>query len=287
MSRKKYFDNYDYEEAYNEQLEKLSEYETERLFREDKKKAGYRTTTTKAGDSLEVDIYPSFKNAGDCPRTKRKRESRKAQKNLNDKRARRYLNTLVSCNFGKGDLWGTFTYDEGHKPESIDEAQKRFSNFVRRVNRRRKKAGKENLKYICVTEYSDDPEKGIRAHHHVIFSGDVDRDEIEGLWTDGSRTETKRLAPDPKTHVAGLVNYITKDPKGRKRWNASRGLKKPIVTRSYCKFGKRSAERMATDHEYLEQQLLKKYPGYSFVDAKVFINDINGGFYIYGRMVRD
>lgn len=283
--RKKYYDNYDYEEAYNEQIEKLEEAEAERIAKKGKG-AGYRTTTTEAGKMIEVDIYPTFNVRHDMPRTKRGRESRPAQKNLNDKRARRYLNQLASANFGKGDLWGTFTYRAGEEPESIDDAEKKFGNFIRRINRRRKRAGKENIKYIYVTEW-EDGEKGVRCHHHAILSGDVDRDEIERLWYHGDRTETKRLAPDPDTHIAGLVHYITKDPKGKKRWKTSKGLKKPTITRSYSKFGKTKVRKMACDYTLLESELKKKYKNARFVDAKVYQNEINGGFYIYARMVRD
>jgi hypothetical protein len=283
--RKKYYDNYDYEEAYNEQIEKLEEAEAERIAKKGKG-AGYRTTTTEAGRMIEVDIYPTFNVRHDMPRTKRGRESRPAQKNLNDKRARRYLNQLASANFGKGDLWGTFTYRAGEEPESIDDAEKKFGNFIRRINRRRKRAGKENIKYIYVTEW-EDGEKGVRCHHHAILSGDVDRDEIEQLWYHGDRTETKRLAPDPDTHIAGLVHYITKDPKGKKRWKTSKGLKKPTITRSYSKFGKTKVRKMACDYTLLESELKKKYKNARFVDAKVYQNEINGGFYIYARMVRD
>lgn len=288
MSRKKRtFDNYDYEEAYKRQIEDLEEWEMERLLKERKVNSLYRTTTTKAGKQIEVDIYPSFARQSDAPRTKRRRESRPAQKNLNERRARRHLNNLAAANFGAGDLWGTFGYDEAHLPADIEEAQKLFSNFIRRINRKRRKQGKENLKYIYVTEYSDDPKRKIRCHHHIIFSGDCDRDEIEKMWKYGSRPQTKRLDPDKDTGIAGLVSYITKDPKGKKRWNASKNLKKPEITRSYTKFKKRSVEQMAFDHNLLEMQLKKKYPGYKFIDAQVKINNFNDGFYIYARMVRD
>ena len=119
------------------------------------------------------------------------------------------------------------------------------------------------------------------------MSGDVDRDELEKVWGQGKRNHTRRIDPDPDTNIAGIVNYISKDPKGRKRWRASKNLKKPIVTKSVCRFGKRTAERMATDRTFLENRIRKSYPGYRFIDAEVKINDVNGGFYIYARMVRD
>ncbi|MCM1218063.1 MAG: hypothetical protein NC548_26555 [Lachnospiraceae bacterium] len=284
--KRKLYDDYDYEEAYNEQRLKLTEWEAEQIARQGKG-AAYRTTTTKAGKQIEVDIYPSFGSRHDMPRTRRRRESRPSQKNLNARRSRRYLNNLAAANFGKGDLWGTFTYRAGEEPESVEAAERIFGNFIKRINRRRKKRGKGNLRYIYVTEYSDDQQKGIRVHHHMIFCGDCDRDEIEKLWYHGDRTETKRLAPDPDTHITGLVNYIAKDPKGHKRWKSSKNLKKPVVTRSYSRFGKNKVRKMAFDHAFLEKELKKEYKNARFIDASVFVNEINGGFYIYARMVRD
>lgn len=283
--------DYDIDEAYQQQIdnEKVEQWEIEQ--RAKKRGAGslvgYHTKTTKAGDQLEADIYPAFATRQDQPRTKRGNKSRPAQKNLNDRRARRYLNNLVSANFGAGDLWCTFTYDDDHLPDSPDEADRILTNFLRRINRRRKKAGLPNMKYICVTEYSDEEGKKKRVHHHVIMQGDMSRDEIEALWKHGKRNNTRRIDPDPDTHIAGIVNYISKDPKGRKRWRSSKNLTKPTVTVAASKFGKRTAEHMAKDREYLESRIKKAYPGYRFIDAEVRVNDINGGYYIYARMCRD
>lgn len=197
-SKKRYVADYDFEEAYNKAIEDMEQDQLERYMKEKRAGIAYQTKTTKAGDQLEADIYPVFGNRQDAPRTKRRNESRPAQKNLNNKRARRYLNNLVNANFGEGDLWCTFTYDDKHLPADPDEADRRFANFIRRVNRRRKKAGLENVKYICVTEYVEDEGKKTRCHHHVIMSGDVDRDELEKVWGQGKRNHTRRIDPDPR-----------------------------------------------------------------------------------------
>lgn len=287
--RGKYFGDYDFEESYAKSLKDLESDQAERYVKDKGKSGGvaYQTKTTKAGNQLEADIYPLFASRKDAPRSKRRKKSRPSQKNLNCKRARKYLNNLASANFGEGDYWCTFTYDNEHFPDSMDQADRNFTNFVRRVNRWRKKDGKGNAKYICVTEYSEEKGKKVRCHHHVLFPGDMDRDELEKKWTYGKRNQTRRIDPDPNTHIAGIVSYISKDPKGRKRWRSSKNLKKPTVTKSASKFGKRTVQRMATDRAYLEQRITKAYPGYRFVDAEVKINDINGGFYVYARMVRD
>ena len=108
-SRKKYIDDYDFEESYKKSLEDMEQEQIDRYLKENRAGIAYQTKTTKAGEQLEADIYPVFGSRKDAPRTKRGRESRPAQKNLNSKRAKRYLNNLVSANFGEGDLWCTFT----------------------------------------------------------------------------------------------------------------------------------------------------------------------------------
>lgn len=79
----------DYEEQWKEQQEKLKEWELERLLKEGKVESLYRTTTTKAknlqsgSELLEAQIYPSFCRKADVPHTKKGRESKPSQKNLN------------------------------------------------------------------------------------------------------------------------------------------------------------------------------------------------------------
>lgn len=46
--KKKLYDNYDYEEAYQKQIANLEEWELERLMKDGKVECLYRTTTTKS-----------------------------------------------------------------------------------------------------------------------------------------------------------------------------------------------------------------------------------------------
>ena len=41
------------------------------------------------------------------------------------------------------------------------------------------------------------------------------------------------------------------------------------------------------DYINTTEELTKKYKNARFIDASIFVNEINGGFYIYARMVRD
>lgn len=144
----------DYEEQWKEQQEKLKEWELERLLKEGKVESLYRTTTTKAknlqsgSELLEAQIYPSFCHKADVPHTKKGRESKPSQKNLNDKNSRRYFIRLANINFGENDLWCTFTWDKEHIPADEAAADRDIANFIRKINYRQKKAGRENIKYF-------------------------------------------------------------------------------------------------------------------------------------------
>ena len=289
--KNKHYDNYDYEEAYQKQCEDLEEWELERLMKEGKVKCLYRTTTTKSVNIksgttlLESQVYPSFDNKADMPKTKKKRETSPSQSNLNDKNARRYLIRLANINFGKGDIWATFGWDNGHKPQDMEQAKKDVVNFIRRINRRRKKDGLENIKYIYIIAIDEH----VRPHFHILMTGDgVDRDELEELWGKCSRPNTRRIKPDDDFLITGLATYISNNPHGTKRWCPSKNLQKPEEPkRSYSKFKRAKVEKMAFDYETLKAEMEKAYPGFKFLDAEVRYNGINAAFYIYARMVRN
>lgn len=285
------YDNYDYEEAYQKQLNALKEWELERLLKEGKVESLYRTTTTKSKNIksgkvlLESQIYPSFWHKADVPKTKKKRETKPSQKNLNDRNSRRYLTRLLSINFGDGDLWCTFGWDNDHFPEDEKKAGNDIVNFIRRINYRRKKEEKPNIKYIYVLAFDG----YARPHFHMVMSGDgIDRDELERLWGKCERPNTRRVKLDKDFILTGLAFYISRNPHGKKRWCPSKNLKKPSdPKRSYSKFKKRTVERMAKRYDVLKEEMEKAYPGYRFLDAEVKYNGVTAAFYIYARMIRD
>lgn len=286
----KTYDNYDYEEAYQKQIDTLEEWELERLMQTGKVNCLYRTTTIKSrneksgAEMLESMVYPSFPNREDVPKTAKKRETGQAQKNLNDKNARRYLIRLANINFSKGDIWATFGWDDDNMPEDEERAEKDIKNFIARINYRRRKAGLENAKYIYIPAIDG----YARPHFHILISGDgMDRDELEDLWTKCERKNTRRVKPDDDFLITGIATYITQNPHGTKRWRSSKNLKKPDEpTRSYRKFSRKKVNSMVRDFEELKAQMEKAYPGFKFLDAEVKHNDKVAAFYIYARMIK-
>lgn len=291
----KHYDAYDYEEAYQVQIDKLEEFELEkeleRVTKEGKVRCMYRTRTYKSGNEespselIESVIYPSFHTKEDMPVTKKKKAGTSpAQRNLNDKNARRYFVRLVNTNFVPGDLFVTLGWDDEYMPGSEEDAQKDIRNYIARINRLRAKLGLGKMKYIYILAFDG----YARPHFHILMSGEgMDRDEVENKWGKCSRPNSKRLKPDEDFLLTGIATYITQNPHKKKRWVSSKNLKKPDEpTKSYSKFRKKDVDKMVTDHEVLKAELEKAYPGCTFLDAEIKYNGINACWYIYARLTR-
>lgn len=235
----------------------------------------YREKRIYSGKMLEVEIYPISENERREPRKKKEKLSTPKQKNLNDKNAKKHLIRLINANFTDKDLAVHLTYDDKNYPGSEDEARKDVANFLRRVKYYCKKNEMPPPKYIAVIEYKDpeEYEREVRIHHHIIMSGDIDRDTVEKLWNKG-RANADRLKSDEHGYEA-LARYITKDPKGSKRWTQSKNLKQPTVKVNDHKYRKKKVDKIASNPE--DRELFEKaYKGYTFTDCKVVHNDLTG-----------
>lgn len=223
---------YDYESAYNKVMEDMHEWFVEQMLVH-RKKIVYALKEITAGDQFEIEIYPQFRSMNEVPKEGRRivKDNSKAQKNLNDKNARKYVERLINQNFGDRDIWLTLTYDDEHLPPDgdIDAAIKNMQNYIRRVNYQRKRRGLPKAKYVYVTEYNEEAE--IRWHHHIVMDGALDMDTVEGCWKQSSRNEVRRLKKD-ENGLSGMSNYMVKEKKrikSEKRWNSSQGLQDPNI----------------------------------------------------------
>jgi len=242
----------------------------------------YREKKIYSGDMLEIEIYPISEMERRQPRKKKEKESAPKQKNLNDKNAKKHLIRLINNNFTDDDVSITLTYRNKDIPESEEEAKKDVSNYLRRLKHHRIKNKLPPLKYIAVIEYKE-PEagkRGVRIHHHIIING-MDRDIVEQLWTKG-RANADRLKADDYGYE-GLARYITKDPKGSKRWTQSKNLKQPTVKVNDFKYTKRKAEKLANAPDD-SIQIEKLYQGYILNECKTSFNEINACTYISIKM---
>ncbi len=239
------------------------------------------------GNYREVDIIPRTDDAERAvkgKRRKRQRVSSPKQNALNEKNARRYLVQLANGNFKKGDIHLSLTYKDKYIPESPEEAEREARNFLRRVAYRRRKKGVEPLKYILVTEYN-----GGRVHHHIIMNSGLSRDELEGLWVKNKESigyaNADRLQPD-KEGIIALCRYITKDPKGKKRWSSSRNLKRPVaLPNADHKYSKRQIERVIRE-DRVEEYFKDRYKGYELASYKAEYYE-ETGWHLYMRMWKE
>lgn len=280
-TKKKYTDKeYDYESLYDTPINQLEEKEIENLLRTNSIDHHYVAKTISAGNMFEVELYPIF-NKKDFQEFKVKRKSRKAQKNLNDRNSRKQFIRLINSNFTKDDYIMHLTYSNENLPPSIEDAEKEVYKLIRKINYRRKKKKLQNAKYIYVTEY--DLQKKIRVHHHLIIDGGIDRKVMKDLWTNGIRTKVEELEPD-EYELSGLANYLSKDPKGKKRWKSSKGLKKPKERKSYTSFSKKKIRNMIADDTNVSVYMNSNYKSKTYLDHEIRYNKVNHMYYIYVRM---
>lgn len=208
-----------------------------------------------SGPLLEIEHYPVGKK-GHRIRAKRDKPTREVQERLNRKNAVKKLERLLYANFGKKDLFVTLTYS-GDVPE-IEQAKRDLRNYIRRLQARMDKQGMDKLKYISVTARDG------RIHHHLIISGGLSLDDIEGAWGKG-RVQLSRL--DIHMGLEGLAWYVVKngaEEKNQKRWNQSRNLIKPTVKR------KQSSKRPDI---YRPPRIPK---GYKLLQMEMSDNDFTG-----------
>lgn len=243
----------------------------------------YRARTIKAGDVLEVEVFPIWNTQNEVRRAK-KAATREAQRNLNDKNAKKRLIRKINANFSEEDLCVTLTYKNGFVPDE-EQARRDIRNYIRRVRDWRRKNGLPELKYVYVIEYGGGGGRRKRVHHHVILSG-MDRDVAEALWQGRGWANSRRLQPDDYG-LEALARYMTKEPNGGKRWAASRNLVDPKITEADTKISRRKVEQMAEDFEDMPAEIFGKlFPEYAFNDCTVKYSTFVAGAYIYARMHR-
>lgn len=285
MKRKKYDISSYADEIYTQPFTDTKEEQIENILRPQTNISHYRVKTIISGPIVESEIYPVWESKRYAPPKPKKAKSTEAQRNLNEKNARKKFIRLLNANFVAGDIWATFTYDNAHRPATIEDAIKEMQRYIKRLNAYVKKHNLPELKYVYVTEYhdKDDDEKKVRVHHHLVTNF-KDRDVAEKLWKAGGRTNTRRIQPDEDFNLEGLGNYLSK---GKRRWNSSLNLKKPQIFTADSKFRSiRSVEKMLNPC-LAEDKLRKLYPNYILLETpKIYVNDIYGGYYIYTRMRR-
>ena len=232
------------------------------------------------GNFMDADIYPVFQRPG--IRRRKSKPTSEMQEKLNQRNAERKFARLANLNFGPEDYALHLTY--ANQPENADEAVRLVRNYIRRINRRRKKAGLEPAKYLLTTEYG---KKTGRVHHHLIISGGLSRDEMENVWGRGT-ANCLRLQFDEETGITGLAAYITKERSMYKRWSGSRNLIQPEPVQRDGAMSMDDLDDLgeAADAGLGYNELERLYPGWRCVECAGIRNDVNHAWYVRARFVR-
>ncbi len=245
--------------------------------------AYYRTKSYRSGTLLEIEAYPLLP-ARQREQVKRIQPTSEAQRKLNQRNAEKRMIRLAEANFTERDYYFTGTI-EGPDLPSWKAMQRLVRAFIRRWNRARKKAGLENGKYIYVLEGHEDGDRKKRLHWHALLEGGLDRAEIKALWSHG-RSRCDELDARGGDGLIPLASYLCKNPQGKRRWAASRNLKKPLVSWADRKISARAARRIADERAASAAALEKLYPGHEVIEVEVRTNPYIPGCYIYARMRR-
>lgn len=255
----------------------------------------YETKTITSGPIRELEMYPLFLKK-DIPEEFRVKGTSKSRKNLNNKNAVKWFMRKANANFGKGDYYLTLTYYEKYRPKSYEEAKKHVRAYINKLNyeymklqvknenkkftSKTKKKKYKKIKYMYVIEISKEG-KG-KYHVHMLLSPELSMDQVESFWKYGRRNNIRRIDPDDK-HITDLANYLSKDPKGKKRWGCSQGLKEPIVTTSK-KVSKKKIFEMDKNHNLIEEEMKKLNPNYKLIKFEVKRNKWTNMPYIHVLM---
>lgn len=216
----------------------------------------YIKRTTYAGKTIRIDKYYSSRYGKQCTRSKRSEVTDEAQQERNRQNAIRRLNAILNCNFSDGDYHVTFTYQRQNRPESKEEAKKNYSALMRALKKAYTKAGVE-FKYIAVTEYES---KSI--HHHIVLPK-IDITVLQKCWNFSSRGKLYISPLNTDGEYLKLAEYLVKetdktsknsDGLYKKRWNASKGLKQPVIVREIIE-----AKSFRNDPKPLKGYSIRKY----------------------------
>lgn len=265
-----------------------------------------REKTIHAGDYKELSLFvrtSEQEKANKRSRKRKKKVSRPAQNNLNEKNSKRYAMLLLYANFLINDYYLTLTYAPKFLPKLPEDAKKIIDNYLSKLRRLYRKQGYE-LKYMWFTEFQYDDDTGYikRIHHHVIVNRGPSRDEVEKCWSVGRGKKNEKIGITKaeliqSTEYGGihdLAMYLTSQEKykngrwkkGQKRWSSSKNLVKPYETKNDYKYSLRKFEKIATSTDAGEEILLKNYPEYQVIGEIKVRHFEDSGWHITVELLR-
>ncbi len=203
------------------------------LYRKRKQVRFYHCKVTQKGKYFEVfksqrPIFYHFdqKQYNGLPAQNIDPEKAKINKARNAYKSKRKVIDLAMCNFTEKDKFLTLTYNDlqNFDIKNIQESNKRFALFIRRLRRRY-----SILKYLAVIEFQDKKRKAV--HYHLIYNLPfVHWSILKKLWSHG---DINIRRPNDMRHITFYIpKYFNKNIndirfKGHRSFMYSKNLIKP------------------------------------------------------------
>lgn len=270
-----------------------------------------REKRTKSGPLLEIDYYPVFSPSGKAVPKKKPPPEKKELYNARESVKR--LVRLVNANFDTQDYLMGITYAAEAAPQSEEEARKDIGNYFRRIRtkraselkkvekqlrtlppdgslkdlRRELMAKRRRLRRPMKTAYSLErityqrgPYRG-RAnwHSHLFITGGLDQRTMERIWKKGIQVSCDYFQPD-RFGPEAAARYMSKCPKGKKKFSCSKNMKKPDVSQKDGRISAATVEKMATKLMDDARYWQNKAPGYKLLRTYPRYDEYNGYWYM-------
>lgn len=187
------------------------------------------------GSILETFQYqfPVMLNAPNNAERKTKSENIKGKSSIY--RARTEIRRLINCNtnfFGTINLFVTFTFADNIV--DLKNANKKFTNYTKRLNRFLQRNGYSSARYLVVVEF----QKRGAIHYHVVYFNLPFLPNIKivfsSLWREGFVSiQSIRKVRKIGLYVSKYLQKGVVDQRlaGQKCYFTSRGLNRPVVSR--------------------------------------------------------
>ena len=276
---------------------------------------GVRTTTWRAGRSLEVVCYPITRITREAKREAKRRRTTDSMAKINARNTERHMMRMIEANFTPeaAVVTGTYAYPaqgdyammdvkamaeeyaDRKLPWEMERVRMDVRNWLNRLRRIVVKRGGEPARefkwLVRVEEGKEPPMPGIPAkfHFHAIVEGPgLDAETVKALWEEKhgrAHVDPLRLKDDG---AAGLTRYFCKQKSGGRWWSHSRNMKIVKPTVSDRRMSRRRLARVAADVKANGREIFEKlYPGYKLAEEPIVrYSDFVAGAYIYARMRR-
>lgn len=253
-------------------------------------------------------------------RAPKSKQTPEAQKKYNRTSAAKKLVRTVNANFDGTDYFMHPTYSAGKAPQDENEARRDIVNYLRRVKTKRKSEAKKAhkalkqaqaaLSTMPENEFLAESVKQLKArikkleqpfkyayaieeqtyksgknagrknwHFHLFLTGGIDDKTLESMWTNGVRTNCNNFQPEKFGPEAAAL-YMSKDPRGSKRFVCSRNMEKPKTRTKDGAVSRLSVTRMASERVDDAAFWERRYKGYRFLRCYSRFNEYNGRWYV-------